>query len=110
MLHGPTVELSGSFALPLKDLGTELDFLATLGTYKWRSAAENTFPDVKNYGDYWLAGVSAPFAVSKNSKFIVGAAYTEGSNNYFKQGSSPKAKNTAAIGRGVFTLSYAVTF
>jgi len=110
VLHGPTVELTGSFAVPLKDLGTELDFLATLGTYKWRSAAENTFPDVKNYGDYWLAGVSAPFAVSKNSKFIVGAAYTEGSNNYFKQGSSPKAKNTAAIGRGVFTLSYAVTF
>jgi uncharacterized protein (TIGR02001 family) len=110
VLKGPTYELNLSFAAPLKDLGTELDFVGTVGTYKWKSAADNTTPDLKNYGDYWLVGVSAPFAINAASKIIVGVAYTQGTNNYFKQSGSPKVTNTAAEGRGVFTLSYAYTF
>lgn len=110
VLEGPTVELTASWALPLKDLGTELDFLATVGTYKWKSAADNTFPEVKNYGDYWLVGVSAPYAINSASKVVVGFAYTQGTNNYYKQSGSPKVENTAAVGRGVVTVSYAITF
>lgn len=110
VLKGPTLELTGTFAVPLKDAGTELDFVGTVGTFKWDDALEDTNPSVKNYGDYWLVGVSMPFQVSKNSKVIAGLAYTEGSNNYFKQSGSPKVENTGAVGRGVFTLSYAITF
>ena len=112
VLQGPTFELTASFAYAVKNMGalTEFDFLATVGTYKWKTAADNTFPDLKNYGDYWLAGVSVPFAITSSSKIVVGAAYTQGSNNYFKQSGSPKVENTAAVGRGVFTVSYAYTF
>jgi hypothetical protein len=110
VLKGPTFELNVSFAVPLKDLGTELDFLGTLGTYKWDHAANNSSPEIKNYGDYYLIGVSAPIALTKDSKLVIGLAYTEGSNNYFKQSGSAKALNTAAVGRGVVTISYAITF
>jgi uncharacterized protein (TIGR02001 family) len=110
VLKGATVEFTATFALPLKDAGTELDFIGTVATYKWDDAADSATPSVKNYGDYWLIGVSAPFAVSKDSKFILGLAYTKGSNNYFKQGTAPKSANTAAIGRAVVTLSYAITY
>ena len=110
VLNGPTLELSASLALPLKDLGTELDFIGTVGTFKWKTAADNTFPDLKNYGNYFLVGVSVPFAITSASKIVVGVAYTKGSDNYFKQSGSPKVKNTAAVGRGVVTVSYAYTF
>ena len=109
VLNGPTLELSASLALPLKDLGTELDFIGTVGTFKWKTAADNTFPDLKNYGNYFLVGVSAPFALTSASKIVVGVAYTKGSDNYFKQSGSPKVENTAAVGRGVVTVSYAYT-
>lgn len=110
VLRGPTFEFTATWALPLKDLGTELDFIGTLGTYKWKSAAANTTPDVVNYGDYWLAGVTAPFAINSSSKIIVGFTYTQGTNNYFHQSGSPKVQNAAAEGRGVVSLSYAITF
>ena len=110
ILKGPTYELNISFAAPLKNLGTELDFIGTIGTYKWDDAADEASPSVKNYGDYWLIGVSAPIAINSASKIIIGLAYTEGNNNYFKQSGSPKALNTAAVGRGVVTISYAITF
>lgn len=110
VLKGATYELTGAFAVPLKDAGTELDFTGTVGTYKWDEALEDTSPSVKNWGDYWLVGVSAPFAVTTSSKFVVGFAYTKGSNNYYKQASFPKTANAGAVGRGVVTISYAITF
>lgn len=109
-LEGPTYELTVAWALPLKNLGTELDFTGTIGTYKWKKAAENTYPDVHNYGDYWLLGVSAPYAINSSSKIIVGFAYTQGNNNFYHQTGSPKVENTTAVGRGVVTVSYAITF
>jgi uncharacterized protein (TIGR02001 family) len=110
VLKGPTFELNAAFTVPLKDAGTELDFAATVGAYEWTDAAEDTSPSVKNWGNYWLLGVSLPFQVNKDSKFTVGWAYTEGSGNYLKQGSAPKVANSAATGRGVLTISYAYTF
>lgn len=110
VLEGPTYELTAFYAIPLKDFGTELDFMGTYGGYIWESAAENTFPEVKNYGQYWLLGVSVPFAISSTSKIVVGFAYTQGTNNYYKQEGSPKVENTAAVGRGVVTVSYGITF
>jgi hypothetical protein len=65
---------------------------------------------VKNYGNYWQAGVSLPFQISKDNKLTLGWAYVKGSDNYFKQGRVAKSLNTAAVGRGVVTVSYAISF
>ena len=110
MLKGPTYELSAAYALPLKDLGTELDFLGTVGTLYLRDAANNATPRVKNWGDYWSLGVAAPFQLTKESKLSVGFAYTKGSGNYLKAGSTPKFSNPSAVGRGVVTISYSYGF
>ena len=109
VLQGATLEVTAAFALPLKDAGTELDFAATLGTYKWKAAVPDVTPDIENRGDYFQFGVSAPFTVSKDSKLIIGVAYVEGSNNSFTQ-AGVRSDNTAAVGRVVGTLSYAITF
>lgn len=110
VLKGVTAEFTAFYAIPLQDMGTELDLTAVAGTFKWDEAAENTSPSVKNWGDYWSLGVSMPFQVSANSKVTIGAAYVEGSNNYFKQASLPRTVNTGAISRGVFSIAYSVTF
>lgn len=107
---GPTAELTAAFAVPLKDAGTELDFTGTYGTYLWRDYAPKTTPEIKNWGDYFLVGVSAPFQINKESKVTVGWAYTKGSSNFLKQGTAGKTANSAALGRGVVTISYAYTF
>ncbi|MBS0661989.1 MAG: hypothetical protein JSR48_01895 [Verrucomicrobia bacterium] len=110
VLKGPTYELTATTAVPLKDAGTELDFTATIGTFKWTDAIEDASPSYKNYGNYWLLGVAVPYQVTKNGKLTVGLAYTKGSDNFFKQGSFPKFENAGAVGRGVVTVSYAITF
>ena len=110
VLKGPTYEFTAAYAIPLKDLGSELDWTATAGTFKIDDASKGASPSVKNWGDYYLLGVSLPFAITKESKLIVGFAYTKGSANFFKAGSTPKVENTAAVGRGVVTLGYAYTF
>ena len=110
VLKGPTYELTAAYALPLKDAGTELDWTATVGSFIQREVVKNADPKVKNWGNYYLIGVSAPFAISKASKLVVGVAYTKGTGNYLKQGSQPKSGNTLAVGRVVGTLSYVYTF
>lgn len=107
---GPTVELSAAFAVPLKDVGTELDFTASAGTFIWKDYVAETNPGIKNWGDYYLVGVAAPFQISKDSNVTIGWAYTRGSNNYLKQGTDAKVLNTAAVGRGVFSVSYILNF
>ena len=87
-----------------------MDFIGTVGTFKWKEFAADTSPEIKNWGDYYLVGVSAPFQISKDSKLVVGWAYTAGSGNYLKQGTNGKVRNSAALGRGVATISYAITF
>jgi uncharacterized protein (TIGR02001 family) len=110
VLHGPTYELTATVAVPLKEIGSELDFIGTVGTFKWTDALENSSPATKNWGDYWLLGVGLPFQVTKASKLTVGVAYTKGSNNYVKFGSEPRVANSAAVGRTVVSVSYAWTF
>eukprot|EP01012_Entosiphon_sulcatum_P025592 TRINITY_DN30936_c0_g1_i1.p1 TRINITY_DN30936_c0_g1~~TRINITY_DN30936_c0_g1_i1.p1 ORF type:complete len:267 (-),score=21.49 TRINITY_DN30936_c0_g1_i1:363-1163(-) len=107
---GATFELNAAFALPLKDLGTELDFIGQIGTYKWTDFSNHANPRVKGWGDYWFLGVSAPFQLTKESKLILGFAYTEGRNAFTKQGTFPKSVNTGAIGRGSVSLSYIYAF
>jgi uncharacterized protein (TIGR02001 family) len=110
VVKGATFELTAAYALPLKDLGTELDFTGQIGTYKWTDFANHANPRVKGWGDYWLLGVSAPFQLTKESKIVIGFAYTEGRDAFTKQGTFPKSTNTGAIGRGVVSISYAYSF
>ena len=110
VLSGPTYELTAAYALPLKDLGTELDFTGQIGTYRVTEAANNTTPGVKAWGDYWQLGVASPFQLTKESKLTVGFAYIEGRDAFIKQGSSPKGANSLAVGRGVVTISYSHAF
>ncbi len=110
VLKGPTYELTAAYTVPLKELSAELDFTATAGTLIQRDVSKGADPAVKNWGNYYLVGVALPFAITKESKLTVGFAYTKGSGNFLKAGSTPKVVNTAAVGRGVVTLSYAYTF
>jgi len=100
----------GKIAVPLKDIGSEIDFAGTVGTYLLTDAANGAQPELKAWGNYWLFGASMPFALGKVTKLTVGWAYTEGNSAYFKQGSAPKSINTEAVGRGVATVSVAFTF
>lgn len=110
VLKGPTYELTAAFALPLKEIGSELGFTLTYGGYKWKDTANDASPDVKAWGQYWLAGVAAPFQLTPTSKLTLGLAYTEGTKAYTKAGSFGKTPNSLALGRGVATLSYSLSF
>jgi uncharacterized protein (TIGR02001 family) len=110
VLKGPTYEFNIAAAIPLKALGTELDWNATAGMFIIRDAAKGANPAVKNWGNYYFIGVSAPFAINYAAKLILGVAYTKGSGNFLKAGSTPRVENPAAIGRGVVTISYFYAF
>lgn len=109
-LEGPTLELSAFYAVPLKDIGTELDFSATYGEYLQKEVVKNSFPATKAWGKYWSVGVSMPYQITKNSKLTVGFSYVKGEDSFFKQGSAPKGVNSLAVGRGVASIAYAFTF
>lgn len=106
-LAGATFELSAAYALPLTSLGTELDFNAAVGTFKWNSITADASPPEKNWGDYWQASVSVPFQVSARGKLLLGVLYSEGRNNFYKQAGYPKQPNTDAIRQVAVTVSYA---
>lgn len=110
MLKGATWEITAAYAYPLKDMGTELDFAATYGTYKLTDISKSSDPDVKAWGNYYSVGVALPFQVTTTSKLTVGWAYTEGWNAYAKQGRDPRSKNTTAMGRGVVNITYSWNF
>jgi len=108
ILKGPTYELSAAYTVPVKPLNTELDFIGTAGTFLLADAT-NTAVAVRAWGDYWLAGVSVPFAVTKTSKVAVGYAYTKGTGAS-KQGVEAKQSSASAVGRGVLSVSYSYTY
>jgi uncharacterized protein (TIGR02001 family) len=110
VLDGATYEATITYAVPMKDIGTELDFTAVGGTYKLKDAVKGSNPDTKAWGDYWLLGVAMPFQLTKESKLTLGFAYTEGRNAFLKAGSLPKSVNSLAVGRGVVTVSYSYAF
>jgi uncharacterized protein (TIGR02001 family) len=109
-LKSTTYELSVACATPLKSLGTELDWTASAGTFMDKNYYNGSSPSEKNWGNYYLVGVSAPFAITKNSTLTAGIAYTKGTQNYFKHGEYPRTMNTAAVGRAVFSVSYTYSY
>lgn len=109
MLKGATYEVTAAVALPLTRWGTELDLTATAGTFKLKDATDRTTPAVKNWGDYWQIGVAVPVQVSMHSKVTAAVSYSEGRNNFFKQGTLPRERNENADGKMAVTLTYSIT-
>ncbi|HEX2853986.1 MAG TPA: TorF family putative porin [Opitutaceae bacterium] len=109
-LDGPTLELSAFYAVPLKDLGTELDFSATYGEYIQKDVVKNSAPATKAWGKYWSVGVTMPYQLTKNTKLVLGLAYAKGEDSFVKQGSAPKVGNSLEAGRTVGSVSYSYTF
>jgi uncharacterized protein (TIGR02001 family) len=107
---GATYELTAAYAVPLAGIGSELGFSAVAGTYKLRDVANGSTPSVKAWGDYWLVGVTMPFQLDKESKIILGYAYTEGRDAHLKHGNLARTPNSLAVGRGVASISYSVSF
>jgi uncharacterized protein (TIGR02001 family) len=110
VLKGATYEVSAFYAVPMKEIGSELDFTGTYGGYKWTDFANDASPSVKAWGQYWALGISAPFQMSLKSKLTLGFTYTEGRNAFTKAGTQGRAVNPLAIGRGVVNVSYSYAF
>jgi len=108
-----TLELAAALAVPLKTLGTELDFNAVAGTTH-QSAALNTSGTGLSPGraeqDYASAGVTLPIQVAVNTKVSLGYAYSRGWNAWIASGGLPHSPNPLAAGRGVVTAAVLFTF
>lgn len=110
VLEATTAELTAAYAWPLQRLGTELVFTGAAGTFKADQAVENASPAVRNWGNYWSAGVTLPFQVTANGRISVGIGYHRGYGHYSQQGGAPKQASTSGQGRGVVTLAYTFSF
>jgi uncharacterized protein (TIGR02001 family) len=109
VLKGATFELTAATAVPLTSLGTTLELSASVGTFRWSSVTADASPDEKNWGDYWTVGASLPYQITTNGQLALGVLYSEGHNNYYKQGTAPKVPNESAVGRAAVTLSYSIS-
>lgn len=110
VLRGLTTELAAAYAWPLQDLGTELDFTASVGGYLQRDAVNDSQPRTKAWGDYWQFGVATPFQLTRASKLMLGWSYMNGSNGYTKTGMAGRVANPLEAGRGVFSVTYSASF
>lgn len=110
VLKGPTYEFDAYYTIPLKDINSEIDFTGTAGTYKITDAVKGSSPKTKAWGDYYLIGFAMPYSLTKALKLTAGWAYTKGTDAFFKQGSFPKSANTAALSRGVATVTLGYSF
>ena len=109
-LDGPTFEITAGYAVPLRQLGTELDFTLQAGEYLQRDVVNHSAAQTKAWGQYWLVGMAVPFQFSAHSKFTLGFAYTEGVKAFTKAGSTPRIPNVLAVRRGVVNFSYTRSF
>ena len=110
VLDGATLEITAAYAVPLTALGSELDLAASYGDYLWHDAVNGAAPAVKQAGQYWTAGATVPFQLTKAAKLTIGFLYTKGYDAYLKEPGVPKVENTLAVGRGVASVSYSHTF
>lgn len=92
--HTATVEINAAAALPLRDIGTELDFGGTLGTYRPYAGGVGS-------GDYWLLQACLPYQLGRHWRASGTAGYTAG----FDTTDVPLRAS-----RAFFTLSLAYNF
>ena len=108
--EGFTAEVSAFYAYPLTRIGSELDFTPEIGSFEWRDAVEGPSPATKQSGDYWSVGVAMPYQITSNGAVTLGFAYVKGTGHALKQGTAPRRQNPAAMGRGVVSLSFSLSY
>ena len=86
VLKGPTAEFTAAYTVPLTGLSTELDITGTAGTFKWTSAVPDVSPDIKNWGDYYLLGVSAALPGQQGLQVHRGLGLHEGFQQLLQAG------------------------
>lgn len=107
---GPTFELGAAIALPLRSLGTEIDFAATAGRYRLHDTSRAPGPGMKLAGTYWLIDASIPFQINATSKITAGLAYTGSAATYLRSGRAPQRDHPLAAQRLAVRLGYSYTF
>ncbi len=104
--EGATWEIAAAFAVPLKQLGTTIEFLATAGTFKWDNITDGASPPTKNWGDYYTVGARIPVTIGARSQLALGLTHSLGRKNFFKPAGAPKYRNPDAGNHTAVTLSY----
>lgn len=107
--RGPTVDLAADVALPLTQLGTELDLAASVGGYRLHDAAHFGRPKTRSDGNYWSLSVMVPFQITFASKIQIGITYAAAFDAEIKEGASAQG-NQLATRRVVAQLGYSLSF
>lgn len=108
--EGFTAEVAAFYAYPLTRIGSELDFTAEIGTFEWRDAVAGPSPATKQSGEYWSVGVAMPYQVTSNGTVTLGFAYVKGTGHTLQQGTASIRHNPSAMGRGVVSLSFSLSY
>jgi hypothetical protein len=110
VIKGATYEAGIDCSVPIKDSGFEIAGWARIGRYDWSDTVHNSPSKVRNSGDYFKAGISVLYELTKSTKLNVGWYYERGTNNYIQTGGSAKAPDTDAVSRGFFNVALAYSF
>lgn len=105
---GPTGQLTAAYSIPLKDIGTSLDFSATVGGYSYHNFQNDAYPKIRESGNWWQAGVSLPYAITRQSTLTVGWQYVRGESYDHQDGFA--AITNPAVARGVFSADFTWRF
>ncbi len=107
---GPIFELTGTVALPFKQLGTELDLAGNVGDYDFRNASNSSGSKRKMWGTYASVTATIPYQITSRSRIAVAFTYAAGLNSYIQNGASRRVANPLAIRRGALQVGYSCAF
>lgn len=93
-LQATTFIGSLGYSLPIKQIGTSLDFTATLG---YVDVGENPSTEPADY-TYWGLAVAVPYKLSDTATVTAGVAYTNGNRNSTINGLALKDQVVGTIG------------
>lgn len=110
VLRGPTYELNAAYAVPVKEIGSELDFYASVGAYAWDAAVAQTTPRTRARGNYWNATVTLPFQITARAKLAASIGYAQGWRSTLRQSGLPPRPNALMASRVLVTVGYTVIF
>ncbi len=104
--QGLTGELTAAKALPVVQLGTELDLTAVVGTSHERDAVNHSATDMRRGREYWSVGASVPYQIFR-ARLTLGLAYASGSGGYLQTDGTRRQADPVVGHRVVVSLSAA---
>jgi len=97
-LKAQTLQLSVGYSLPLKEIGTSLDFSVFGGNVSTHDVApDSPTPAVKEAYTYYGIGLNIPYKLAENAQVHIGASYS--SHDKLSYGVNPK--QTLAFNAGI---------